>query len=98
MVQATWADVASNSCWNVWSATETTVMSRMDMIAPSTTTPAMIRTPLSSLSSGRVDWSEMRVDTTQGYGLQSPALASSGPGGRGVGHGDGSGRRVRAAG
>ena len=50
MVQATSAAVASNSRWKVSRATETTVMSRMDMIAPRTTTPAIIRTFLSSLS------------------------------------------------
>src|ERR1051326_8050945 len=50
MVHATWAAVASNSVWKVFRATETTVMSRIDMIAPSTTTPATRRTPRSSLS------------------------------------------------
>ena len=59
MVHATSAAVALNSVWKVCSATDTTVMSRMDMIAPRTTTPATIRTLLSSLSvagelSGRI--------------------------------------------
>jgi hypothetical protein len=48
MVHATSAAVASNSVWNVCKATDTTVMSRIDMIAPSTTTPATISTPRSS--------------------------------------------------
>ena len=41
--------------WNVGSATLTTVMSRIDMMAPSTTTPAIFRTARSmwSGSSGR---------------------------------------------
>src|SRR3954469_2669555 len=42
---------ASNSFASVWIATLTTVTSRIDMIAPSTTTEAMRRTPRSSLSS-----------------------------------------------
>ena len=45
-----WRSVASNSVWNVGSATLTTVMSRIDMIAPSTTTPAILSTAPSSLS------------------------------------------------
>jgi hypothetical protein len=36
--------------WNVGSATLTTVMSRIDMIAPRTTTPAIFRTAASILS------------------------------------------------
>lgn len=36
--------------WKVGSATLTTVMSRIDMIAPMTTTPAIFRTPASILS------------------------------------------------
>src|SRR5829696_1335611 len=44
IVQATSAYVASNSVWKVGSATLTTVMSRIDMMAPSTTTPAILRT------------------------------------------------------
>src|SRR5215217_2748750 len=73
MVHATSAAVASNSRWKVSSATETTVMSRIDMMAPRTTTPATIRTPLSSLSeelSGCVspDWSSVSV-TPRGYWL-----------------------------
>jgi len=47
--------VASNSVWNVGCATLTTVMSRIDMIAPSTTTPATRRTSLSSLSDADPD-------------------------------------------
>src|SRR5665811_790472 len=50
IVQATVAYVALNSAWKVGSATLTTVMSRIDMIAPSTTTPAIFNTPESSLS------------------------------------------------
>src|SRR3954470_21174613 len=50
-VQATWAWVLSKVSWNVRWATATTVMSRMDMIAPSTTTPATIMTRRSSLPS-----------------------------------------------
>src|SRR3954447_22898073 len=42
---------ASNSFASVWMATLTTVTSRIDMIAPSTTTEAMRRTPRSSVSS-----------------------------------------------
>jgi hypothetical protein len=42
--------VASNSVWKVGSAMLTTVMSRIDMIAPRTTTPAILRTAPSSLS------------------------------------------------
>ncbi len=41
-----------NSVWNVGSATLTTVMSRIDMIAPSTTTPAIFSTA-ASMWSGR---------------------------------------------
>src|SRR6478735_5499421 len=41
-----------NSVWNVGRATLTTVMSRMDMIAPITTTPAIFRTA-PSMWSGR---------------------------------------------
>src|SRR3954447_2005331 len=51
MVQATSAYVASNTVWNVGSATLTTVMSRIDMIAPRTTTPATLRTAASSFVS-----------------------------------------------
>ncbi|MEE3922158.1 hypothetical protein V2I01_39250 [Micromonospora sp. BRA006-A] len=40
--------MASNSLWNVGSATLTTVTSRIDMIAPSTTTPATLSTAASS--------------------------------------------------
>src|SRR5262245_17297980 len=75
MVQATCAGVASNSVWNVFRPTETTVMSRMDMIAPSTTTPATIRTCRSSLSlagagltSSAGSFGERLVDTRKGYG------------------------------
>jgi hypothetical protein len=55
-VQATWEyaigpSAVPNSSWNVGSATLTTVMSRIDMIAPSTTTPAILRTA-ASISSG----------------------------------------------
>ena len=47
-VHATWEYATScpglpNTTWNVGSATLTTVMSRIDMIAPRTTTPAMGR-------------------------------------------------------
>jgi hypothetical protein len=49
MVQATSAYVASKMVWKVGSATLTTVMSRIDMIAPSTTTPAIFSTAPSSL-------------------------------------------------
>jgi hypothetical protein len=52
MVQATSAYVASNSVWNVGRATLTTVMSRIDMMAPRTTTPAIFSTAASSLSGG----------------------------------------------
>ena len=41
-----------NTVWNVGSATLTTVMSRMDMMAPITTTPAIFRTA-ASIWSGR---------------------------------------------
>ena len=41
-----------NTVWNVGSATLTTVMSRIDMIAPMTTTPAIFRTA-ASMWSGR---------------------------------------------
>ena len=51
MVHAASAGEQSNTSWKVGCATETTVMSRIDMIAPSTTTPATSRTPRSSLSS-----------------------------------------------
>src|SRR5699024_1013128 len=50
MVHATLAYVASKASWNVGIATLTTVMSRMDMIAPSTTTPATLSTAASILS------------------------------------------------
>jgi hypothetical protein len=39
-----------NSAWNVGSATLTTVMSRIDMMAPRTTTPATFRTAASRSS------------------------------------------------
>ena len=72
MVHATAAAVALNSSWKVFRATETTVMSRMDMMAPRTTTPATIRTLLSSLSllsAGPVGpgWIWMSVVTRTGY-------------------------------
>ena len=51
MVHAASAGEASKTSWNVGWATDTTVMSRIDMIAPSTTTPATSSTPRSSLSS-----------------------------------------------
>ena len=49
-----WATLP-NTVWNVGRATLTTVMSRMDMMAPITTTPAIFRTAASmwSGSSGR---------------------------------------------
>src|SRR5690606_14911217 len=69
----------SNSDWKVWSATETTVMSRIDMIEPSTTTPATIKTERSSLSASGVGRTSpdppspgslwMLVDTTKEYGV-----------------------------
>src|SRR6186997_1039783 len=74
MVQATWAGVASKTFWKVLSATETTVMSRIDMIAPSTTTPATIRTLRSSLPSGVGTGGPVRVSMLTG--------APYGPGGR----------------
>ncbi len=40
----------ANDVWNVRSATLTTVMSRIDMIAPSTTTPATLSTAASIFS------------------------------------------------
>src|ERR1700745_1846210 len=52
IVHATVAYDAWNTRWNVGSATLTTVMSRIAMMAPSTTTPATFRTPRSSLSEG----------------------------------------------
>src|SRR6478609_11483777 len=50
MVQATVEYVASKTVWKVGSATLTTVVSRIDMMAPRTTTPAIFSTPESSLS------------------------------------------------
>src|SRR6478609_8146437 len=50
MVQATVEYVASKTVWKVGSATLTTVVSRIDMMAPSTTTPAIFSTVASSLS------------------------------------------------
>src|SRR6478609_9680479 len=50
MVQATVEYVASKTVWKVGSATLTTVVSRIDMIAPRTTTLAIFITRASSLS------------------------------------------------
>src|SRR3954470_16155559 len=44
-----------NTVWNVGRATLTTVMSRIDMMAPITTTPAIFRTA-ASMWSGRSTW------------------------------------------
>src|SRR3954470_20814275 len=54
-VHATWEygiglSTVPNTIWNVGNATLTTVMSRIDMIAPSTTTPAILRTAASIFS------------------------------------------------
>src|SRR3954471_10644815 len=73
MVQATCAGEAEKTVWKVGWATLTTVMSRIDMIAPSTTTPATRRTSLSSLpdaESGGTDegWGGVCVVTGKGYG------------------------------
>src|SRR5689334_19188657 len=54
MVHATWAGVASKIVWKVRRPTLTTVMSRIDISAPRTTTPATSRTSRSSLSGA--DW------------------------------------------
>jgi hypothetical protein len=45
-----WSGRAANTFWNVGRATLTTVMSRIDMIAPRTTTPATLRTAASIFS------------------------------------------------
>ena len=42
--------LSANTVWKVGRAMLTTVMSRIDMIAPSTTTPAILRTGPSILS------------------------------------------------
>ena len=64
-VQATWAWVLSKMSWKVRWATATTVMSRIDMIAPRTTTPAITITRLSSLlsaaSAGPPTWASISV-------------------------------------
>src|SRR5262245_35088492 len=61
MVQATRAYDAWNSVWNVGRATLTTVTSRIDMMAPKTTTPAILNTWASSLVDAVVAWSCTRL-------------------------------------
>src|SRR6478609_2778757 len=59
-----------NSVWNVRSATLTTVMSRIDMMAPRTTTPATLRTAASIFSgystAGVVAGADKRVPLSSG--------------------------------
>src|SRR6478672_4156234 len=69
-----------NAVWNVGRATLTTVMSRMDMMAPMTTTPAIFRTA-ASMWSGRSGAAALLSEDMAG----APSLATPASLGTGLG-------------